>query len=306
MLRGLTRDIDAWTANGVRYPIAAILYWPVLWHMYRKGVLTKQVIKQCFVPAFFSFTGQIFWAMSFYHLEASVVGFLIRSSIIWTLLGGMLVFADERRLLREPRFYLGLLITLGGFVTLSLVRNRLVGITPTGVALILVCGFLFGSYAVSIRYFVRDIPSILSVGVVANFVSIGTLCMLPLGDFQALTSVSSTTWLLIVLSSILGIALGHAFLYTAVNRIGPSISSSVTTIAPFITAAVAYVFLKEELTPAQWGAGIAIVAGVVLLLSIKRSDSATKEPTDEDALVRYSSDFDNDNPYTSPRDLGNE
>ena len=30
MLRGLIHAVDPWVANGIRFPLAAILYWPVL------------------------------------------------------------------------------------------------------------------------------------------------------------------------------------------------------------------------------------------------------------------------------------
>lgn len=272
MLRGLTNDIDAWTANGIRYPIAALLYWPILWRFHRQNLIDRKTLIRCMVPAFFSLSGQIFWALSFYHLAASVVAFGVRSSIVWTLLAGMIVFSEERRLLTKPRFYLGLIVAVCGCTVLLLVRNRqsLVQITPLGIVLMLVCGILFGFYAVSIRYFVQDIPSILSVGIVANYVSVGTVCLLPLGDLADFKSLTTSNWFMVVLSSILGIALGHLLLYTAVNRLGPSIAASVQSLSPFITATVAFGFLHEQLTLPQWVAGTAIVVGAVILLSIKK------------------------------------
>lgn len=271
ILRGLTNDIDAFVANGIRYPLAALLYWPVLVTYWRRGNLNADLLRRSVVPAFFSLSGQIFWALSFYYLSASAVGFFVRGSIAWTMVAGMVVFAEERTLLRSPKFFGGLAICFVGFLVLSMSRALpSMQITSTGVVLILICGMLFGLYSVSIRYFLKPIPSPLAAAVVCQFVAIGTLMLLPFGAPGQTSAITGSTWLLILLSSFLGIVVGHSCLYTAVNRLGTSISSAGQSGTPFVTVAFAYFFLGESLTGAQWSGGLAIVAGVIVLLTIRR------------------------------------
>ena len=273
MLRGLTDDIDAWTANGSRYPLAAVLYWPILWSGRQRGALNGEVLRRSLGPAFFSFSGQVLWALSFYYLSASAVGFFVRSSIVWTLIAGMVVFREERALLTSPKFFGGLACCVVGFLVLSVAGGHTnMQITPTGIVLILSCGIAFGLYAVSIRYFLRPVHSALAAAVVCNYVAVGTLILMPFGEPSQLKHLSGQNWLLVVLSAFLGIVLGHTFLYSAVNRLGTSISSGVQSVTPFITAAVAYLYLGEALSVVQWGGGITIVVGAIVLLSCVRSD----------------------------------
>jgi drug/metabolite transporter (DMT)-like permease len=272
LLRQLTSSIDAWTANGVRYPLAAFLYWPILWIAWSRNQVTPSLLRRCAVPAMLALGGQVFWALAHYHLQASEIGFLVRLSMIWSLLAALAIFPDERWLLREPRFYLGLVLIVGGFYVLSTSRAEMSVHSRLGILIMLVCSVFFGLYVVSVRRFLSSVEPVLAFGVVSQFVSLGTLIgMWSLGRPEALRYVSAQGWSLLISSSILGIALGHIFLYVAVVRLGAAISTSCQSVAPFVTVAIASVVLNEMLTSSQWGAGLAMVVGAVVLLSSRRS-----------------------------------
>ena len=120
-------------------------------------------------------------------------------------------------------------------------------VTGAGIVIILLCGFFFGLYAVSVRYFLGGINSMVSFGVVCQFVSIGTfVAMLCFGEYSQLREISGQNWGLLVISAILGIALGHHFLYSAVTRLGAAVTSGAQTLAPFLTILLAATFLGES------------------------------------------------------------
>ncbi len=269
LLRDLRHWIDGWTANGFRYTFAAALYWPVLVWAFRRGQLNRRVVIRCLVPATLALCGQMLWGLAPYYLEASAIGFFVRFALVWSLVGAMTLFADERRLLRLPRFYLGLVMSVAGFAVLSMSKNSNgIGLNAKGVTIMLVCSFFFGSYAVSVRYFMRDIRPIYSFGVVSQFVSMGTLVtMFCFGAPARLGDIDSGAWTELIVSSVLGIALGHILLYTAIHRIGAAIASGVHSVTPFITASLAMIFLRESMSGIEWAGGIAMVAGAVTLLS---------------------------------------
>jgi drug/metabolite transporter (DMT)-like permease len=269
LLRDLRHSIDAWTANGFRYTFSAVLYWPVLILAVRSGHLNRRVVVRCIIPAMLALGGQILWGLAPYYLEASAIGFFVRLSLVWSLVGAMTLFADERRLLRLPRFYLGLLTSVGGFVALSISKSSHGALlSVTGVAIILVCSVFFGGYAVSVRQFMRDIHPIHSFGVVSQFVSMGTLvAMFCFGEPVRLGDIDARAWIELIVSSVLGIALGHILLYTAIHRTGAAIASGVHSVTPFITAALALAFLDESMSGIEWSGGIAMVLGAVTLLS---------------------------------------
>ncbi len=269
MLRQLTGSIDAWTANGIRYPLAALLYWPILWAFYRTGQIGWRSIAACLVPAGLAFAAQVLWAWAPYYLPASAIGFFARLSLAWALLAAMLLFADERKLLSVFGFYAGLLLSIVGFVIMSVSKGFLdADVTPLGVAIISLCSVFFGLYAVTVRWFLRGIHALAAFGIVSNIVSLGTLTfMFLLGDLTDLAEMPVSDWILLCSSSVVGIAVGHVLMYTSVQRLGATIPSAIGTLTPFVTVFFAGIFLGESLSPLEWGGGLAMVIGALILLT---------------------------------------
>ncbi len=268
LLRHLAGTMDAWTANGFRYPLAAILYWPILLVAWKSKRLDVQMLGRCVVPSLLAFVAQIFWALAPYYLPANAIGFFVRFSLVWSLIAAMLLFPDERKLLKLPQFYAGLGLLIVGFLLLSVSKMQFdEEVTTAGIVIILLCSFFFGLYAVSVRYFLRGMNSMVSFGIVCQFVSIGTfLAMLALGQYTELRQLSGQNWALLVISSILGIALGHHFLYSAVTRLGAAVTSGAQTLAPFLTMLLAATFLGERMSPLEWCGGVMMIVGAAQLL----------------------------------------
>lgn len=280
MLRQLTGSIDAWTANGIRYPLSAVLYWPILWVFYRAGQISWRAIAACLVPAGLAFAAQVLWAWAPYHLPASAIGFFARLSLVWAVLAAMLLFADERKLLSVPGFYVGLLLSLVGFAVMAISKGFLdAEVTLLGVAIISLCSVFFGLYAVSVRWFLRGIHPLAAFGIVSNLVSLATLApMFLLGDLADLAVMSASAWTLLCSSSVVGIAVGHVLMYTSVQRMGATIPSAVGTLTPFVTVFFAGIFLGESLSLLEWVAGLAMVTGALVLLA--KQQYVLRQPTE--------------------------
>ncbi|HLF93266.1 MAG TPA: hypothetical protein VJB14_07385, partial [Planctomycetota bacterium] len=75
-LRSLASSIDAWTANGLRYTFAALLYWPILFLAFRSGKFDPGLWRRALVPAAVAFAGQVLWALAPYYLQAPLIAFL--------------------------------------------------------------------------------------------------------------------------------------------------------------------------------------------------------------------------------------
>ena len=316
LIRRLTPFVDAWTANGLRYPIAAVLYWPILWRLWSTKQLTWDLIKRCLIPALLSTLGQVFWSLAHYELQASEIGFYARMSTAWAILGSVALFADERRLVARPRFLIGLAVVATGFVVMSWLppssphavdlgkgsepvsdesesmqvvsREQAInrkalpdGNYQLGVIFALLASCFFGTYMVSIRSCVPHENPIHVFGVVGQFVSVGMILgMFVWGDVTSVGNQTSFSWSLIVVSAIMGIACGHVLVYTAVQRLGPSITTSCQSVLPFVTVTVAALALSEQLTVQQWIGGLMMITGALTLLSIKHEISA---PTPDSA-----------------------
>ena len=271
ILRQLTGSINAWSANGIRYPLAAVCYWPVLWFAWSNGKLDKDLLRLALIPAVFAWLGQVFWGLAPYYLPASAIGFYVRFSMVPALTVAMFLFRDERRLLLVPRFYWGLALIVGGFLWFSLVQGsaRLPG-HWIGVSVMLACSLFFGLYGVSVRYFLRTKSPVLSFAVVAQYVSVGTFSTMVLwGDTQNIPLLDGSDWLRIAISTLLGISFGHIFMYVSIRALGAAITSSVQTLTPFVTVAMAALMLSEQMTRSQWFAGVTMVVGALVLVVTK-------------------------------------
>lgn len=281
LIRDLARFIDAWTANGLRYPMAALLYLPILLAARRGGRLDPGLFRRALVPAAVAFAGQILWALAPYYLEAGPIAFLVQTCVAWGLVGSMLLFREERGLLRSSAFHAGLALAAGGAAALAIGRGALdTAATRTGVLIILACAVFFGLYSPCIRRFMRHDPPVLAFGVVAQYVSAGTLVlMFWLGDWRRAGEMGARAWGVTAASAVLGVALAHVLLYAAIQRIGTAIPQGVSLVTPFVTLVLAALALGETLSPAQIGSGAAMVAGGgLLLLSQQRVVPALEAP----------------------------
>ena len=92
--------------------------------------------------------------------------------------------------------------------------------------------------------------------------------MVAFGAKHGLTvfDLSAWNWGVLVLSSLIGIALGHVFFYAAMARLGVAVTTAVVQFAPFITGAASSVLFDEVLTALQWGSGVVLLCGGVMLL----------------------------------------
>lgn len=267
-LKHLTGDIDAWVANGVRYPLAACLYWPALYLGVKRGVVNREFWKRALAPTLFSLIGQILWAEAPYHLPASLMGFLVRSSILFAVAGAVILFPEERVLFRSFRFYVGVILAVWGFLELTLARP-VDGVAPsaTGLALILGCSISFGLYGVSVRRCMEGLNPITSFAVISQPIAIVTfILMLCLGDMSVLPELSGKSLSLLVFSSILGIGISHVLYYVAIHRLGASISACANLLSPFATLLFAAWLLGESISHEQMFAGILVILGGAFIL----------------------------------------
>ena len=272
LLKDLTQYLpdDPWTANGIRYPIAAVLLWPALFLAWRRGELGRRVLVGALVPAAFAFVGQILWAAAPYYIQANAIGFFIKASTIWAVAGAMLLFPGERLLLSSWRFRAGMLLAVSGLLGLALSSGAFNDtVSGTGIGVILSCGLFFGFYGVSVRYFMQGISPLVAFGVVAQYVSIGTVILMGFfGAEGSIENLSQTGWILVVSTALFGVCIAHIFFYVALLRLGASITSSFQMLSPFLTYLVAALYLGESMTGGAWAwvSGVVLVAGGLFLL----------------------------------------
>lgn len=282
-LKYLTPYIDPWTANGWRYGLSALLWLPLLVVGLRRGTLPDGLWRRAVVPACINCIAQVCFAAAPYYIGAGLTAFLLRVNIIFSTVGAFVLFSDERPLARSGRFWTGMALLLGGSVgTVLLGAAPITGATATGVLLGLAAGAVYGMYGVSVRYYMRNIPSMTSFAVISLYTASGLVVLMAFfgsrGGMSAL-DLSSFNWFMLAASALIGIALGHVFYYSAIARLGVAVSAAIVLLAPFICGAASVVLFNEVLTRAQWLCGVVMICGAGFLLVAERARHRKPEPS---------------------------
>lgn len=277
--------IDFWTANGLRYPISAALYLPLLLTFWRRGLLPPGLLRRAWIPVIPNVFGQMLWGISPYYADASLVGFLVRISIVWSIVVSFLLFREERALLTSRRFWVGIALAIAGCIGVTTLGQPIHwGTTGLGILFILLASLFFALYGIAVKATMRRVNPFVAFSVISLYTSL--ILVLLMGLFgrpaQAL-HLSPLQWLLLVISSVLGIAAGHGLYYTAIKRLGVAIASGAGLVLPFFTAGLARVILGEHLSAGQWCSGAILVIGAGLLIWAQQRILAARQPADHAA-----------------------
>ncbi|MCG8408582.1 MAG: DMT family transporter [Phycisphaerales bacterium] len=282
-LRHLHTEIDGWTANGWRYGMCALVLLPMVLAKQAQGQVQASIWWRAIVPAVFNCFGQVCFGFSVYYIEPGLAGFLLRVALISSTLGAFVLFADERPLLRSPIFWGGMFLVAAGSVgTVALGIHPIQGATARGVLLGAAAGAFFGLYGVSVRYWMRGVPSVLSFAAISNYtalVMVGLMLCYSETQGGAVFDLSPMNLTFLVLSAFLGIAIGHIAYYASIARLGVAVASAVVQLAPFIGGAASVFVFGEILTLGQWGSGLIMLVGSALLLCAER-----RRPRDADVV----------------------
>lgn len=266
-LKYFTAYVDAWTANGIRYPFAALLFVPWLIHFHKKGVLQWRHWKLAIFPVVVNTISQIMWAWAPYYIDAGFMTFLVRLSVLWVVLGSFILFRDERELVKSGRFWLGFILAIVGFIAMTVASKPLATrSTFIGVILVLFVSVGWAAYQLSVRKNLQQIDSRAGFGMISVLTSIGLLtCMFSFGEYDKVATLEPVVTIMLLLSGLIGIAAAHLLFYIAVKRIGVAIASSANLSATFLTAFFSMLLFGEKLSAIQWFAGVILIAGGILL-----------------------------------------
>lgn len=271
-------DMDAWTSNGWRYGISALFWLPFLARHVSRGREAGHVggiWRAALWPAFFNVLGQIAFAWVVYlHIDPGMMTFLLRAQIVFVTIGAFILFPDERRLALLGGYWAGMVLVLCGTIgTIFLGHARPSGAGAMGVLAGLSSGALFGCYALAVRARMQRYSSMVSFSVISLYTAAALVLIMWVmsGDHGAATlRLSGRQWIMLVVSALAGIALGHVFYYASIARIGVASASSILLLQPFLTAAMSRLWFGERLTAHQWAAGCISVLGAGVIIHTQR------------------------------------
>jgi len=262
----LTGYVDSRTQNALRYTVACLFWLPVLLHFMRVGKFDKRTWRLALIPVGANVVMQSLWATIFYYVGPAFAVLLSKTSVLWVATFSLVVFADERPLIRSRRFWLGLTLSLVG--VLGVLRFKEGFAAPQnvkGVIIALVCAFMWGVYAISVKISFREIDSRCGFAVLSIYTTVALwIVALLFGAPAASWNMPLSGWFAVVISGITAIALGHVFFYTAIKRIGATIPSLVILAQPLVVFSISSVVFHERLNGLQLLFGLFLLGGAAL------------------------------------------
>lgn len=265
----LTDDLDAFTQNVLRYSAACLFWMPFLLltiHISRTkepNATLGNVWRLALIPAAANITMQSLYVGSFYYLKPAFVMLLEQSTIIWVAGFSLILFREERVLLKSRRFWFGLGLSAVGVAGVLIYKEDFeAGSTVIGIFMAMTAAVMWAVYTVSVKICLKNIDSRLGFSVISIYTVIGlsVLCLI-YGDPGTCLQLSPRSWSYVVISGILSIAAAHVLYYMAIKRIGATIPGLVLLILPFLVFASSRIVFDETLNSRQILFGMVLLAG---------------------------------------------
>ncbi len=272
-LKHFAESIDPWTSNGWRYGFSALLWAPVLVAAQARRALPAGLWRAAMVPSAFNAVGQVAFCYAHYRIDPGLIAFGLRSHVIFVAAGAFALFPAERAVIRSPVYLAGLLAVVGGTSGAVLLGERaLEGAQAQGVLLAVASGLLFAGYALAVRRSMGRYNSVIAFAAISQYTAgamVALMFVLGEGGGAGPVGLPRGELVLLLLSAVIGIALGHVLYYMSIGRLGVAISSGVLQLHPFVVAVASLYLFGEVLMPGQWAGGAVALAGAVLMLSVQ-------------------------------------
>ena len=275
----LNRFYDPWSQNFYRYAVACLAIIPFVMFQFGRGPkIDIRAILTCLVPCLPNVVHQITQVVALFYMGPGVYAIFIRSSVIFTALLALIIFPEERFVIRQWQFQVGTLLGLvGAFGVIWFQPNgEDKHIALPGLVVAFTASVCWALYATLIKRPSTRLGPIRSFGIVSVITSALLLpLMLAFGNLTTPIQVSAHVNLVLVVSAVTCITLAHVLYYVAIREIGVALSQSLQLLCPLGALALSAWIFHERLTVAQL-----ISAGILLIgafLAMRTKPMATVE-----------------------------
>lgn len=262
----LSRHLDFWTQNALRYGVASLFWLPFMIFWIYSGRFNRRIFVLGIVPSVANVIMQSFWALAFYHVNPAFMSLLVKSSVLWVALFSIFLFRPERGLLRSRRFWAGMVLSVAGVFGVVTARGDFaVEGSFWGIVIASAAAFFWAIYTVSVKYYCHNIDARHSFAVISLYTTAGLLVLAVLfGDMGQCAELTFEPISWILISSVVAIALSHVMYYTGIKRIGATIPALILLASPFTVLSISHFVLGETLTMTQLLFGLVLIAGAGL------------------------------------------
>ena len=250
------------TQNAYRFLAAGLLL--MLIYLYRERGLCLgiyRVLRKATVAAVVVNIFQTVLIAGIYLTKASTAAFLMRLSAVFVGLMGYIFYVDERKLVKNRKYLVGLVLALAGVsgFTLKFGGGE---IFDLGAFLILVSSVLWSFYIILLKKYGQGEDPLLFTSLI--FI-VGGIMLLPFSfvesGLEQMINAPTLVTLILVFSGLVSIGFSNWSNIMAINRVGAVAASTVQLVQPALTSIFAVMLLGEAI--ALWEAffGLVILVG---------------------------------------------
>lgn len=214
---------------------------------------------------------QVSWVIAMQWIYPALAAFLIKSSVLFAGTLVFLFYPEERWVFRSGRFTGGLGLALLGTAGLALLRPDL-GRMEINVAVVLVLfsAAMWGTYSVFVKRVAAELGPTVSFGIVGIYVTL--MLAVPAVAAGHLGHWRAVAWpvnVVLVLSGVLCIGVGHVCYYMAIRALGVAVCTTMLMTTPLFTMLLSFWWFGERLTAGPVAAGVVLLVGGSLTLLAK-------------------------------------
>jgi drug/metabolite transporter (DMT)-like permease len=269
----LNRFYDPWSQNFYRYGVACLAIVPFVLLQFRRGAkIDIRAVMLCLVPCLPNVVHQITQVVALFYMGPGVYAIFIRSSVIFAAVLALLLFPEEREVIRQWQFQLGTVLGLiGAFGVIWFQSNgQDRHIAMPGLLVAFTASFCWALYATLIKRPSARLGPIRSFGLVSIITSALLLpLMFAFGKAATPLQVAANVNWILIISAVICITLAHVLYYVAIREIGVALSQSLQLLCPLAALGLSALIFHERINAAQCISAIILLIGAFLAMRTK-------------------------------------
>ncbi len=268
-IRYLSDHFDGFTQNMYRYGISAVLVFGIslarrrnVFHMGRRNLL------RMLGPAIPNIGFQVIWVAALYIVYPGFAVVMQRTWVLFSILLAVILFPEERKVVKQGKFLLGAALSLCGVFGVLLFKGSGLAVQfDTGLFLILAGAVGWAMYSIQIRRAVAYVNAVDAFVVVSIYTAVAMIILgFVFGNPGRIFEVGTFINVVLFGSGILCIAIGHTTYYVAIQGLGVAICSTFVLLSCFITVFLSYLIFEEAMNVWQIASGAVLVLGSLLIV----------------------------------------
>ena len=263
-----------------RYLASMAVIWPVLIASRGPGGLRRDLavmvplLPRLLVIALVNYVFQVGYTVSYYTLEPGFAALVGQSGVLFAAFLALVYLRDERSILTNRVYQAGLAGAVAGVCLTILGGGRGAGgagaLWP-GVPAMLASAFSWALLGALVKKWLHSVNPMLGVSLVFTLVT-------PMFLVTELARVGSIAppaappgaWVVLILSGLIGVGLGHTLYYSSVPIVGVTTASSLGLLLPFLAGIGSLIVFGERMGALQLAGGALLLAGCYLVITRSR------------------------------------